>query len=463
MATTKPTTIEVEQLEERARKLHTEQSCPGISVAVVDGTETVFADGFGKRQLDLEAPATQDTLYGIGSSTKPFTAMAVMMLVNDGKISLDDTVSSYVPYFEDAPGEPIRVRELLSHTSGMPSDDTATIILMGTILGNEFDDSLNGWEEFREYVDGSVERRRLDGNRCLYYNSGYIVLSRLIEVVSGTLFAEYVETNILEPLGMNRSTFDVDVLNSDTHDSMTPYYEKDDKMHGVNLPDDPLFEGPGGLQAPVTDLAKFIAAWNERDIPVDDDLATEMVEPVTVFRTLLDGTEIGYGYGWMTRPFGDDMLIGHSGGTGVSAGYLGFLKDRGIGIALGCNAQPNTSPERLAIELLAEITGTKPEKVLPKREIERKERRVTGEYTAYGEIQEATVSRTDEFLEIEYSSPLGAESMRLMPTSFDPHDYTFRVAKRSGKRTTVEFFVEDDGVELLINRNLYERVGELDE
>jgi CubicO group peptidase (beta-lactamase class C family) len=457
------TATDIERFEEKARELLTDQNCPGISVAVVDGTETVFADGFGERQLDPEAPATPDTLYGIGSSTKPITATAVMTLVDDGQLSLDDAVSSYVPYFEDAPGEPVRVHELLSHTSGMPSDDVATFTLMDAILGDEFNGSLDGWEEFREHVDGSVDRRRLDGDRCLYYNSGYVVLSRLVEAVSDTSFAEYVETNLLEPLGMDRSTFDVDVLDSDDQDAMTPYYERDGEMHGVGLPDDPLFEGPGGLQAPVTDLATFLAAWNDRDIPIDDALAAAMVEPVEPFRTFLDGTEIGYGYGWMTRPFGDDVLVGHGGGTGVSAGYLGFLEDRELGIALGCNADPATSPERLAIELLAATTGTEPETVLPKRAIERKERRVTGEYVAYGGLQEATVSRTDEFLEVEHSSPMGTESMRLMPTSAEPRDYTFRIAKRSGKRTTVEFFVEDDGVELLVHRNLYERVGDLDD
>lgn len=462
MFDTKSTMSEIKRIEQKARDLLTKQNCPGISVAVVDGTETVFADGFGKRQLDPEAPATQDTVYGIGSATKPITATAVMTLISNGKISLDDAVSSYVPYFEDTPGEPIKVSELLSHTSGMPSDDVATIIIMDAVLGEEFNESLDDWKEFQEYIHNSVDRRRLDENRCLYYNSGYIVLSQLIEAVSGIPFAEYVETTVLEPLDMDRSTFDVSALKNDIHDTMTPYYEKDSEMHNIGFPDDPLLEGPGGLQAPVTDLVKFIAAWNEGNIPIDNKLATAMVEPVGAFRTFLDETEIGYGYGWMTRPFGDDVLIGHGGGTGISGGYLGFLKDSGLGIALGCNAAPDTRPESLAIELLAEITEIEPKMVLPKRAIEQKERRVTGEYVAYGGLQEVTVSRGKEFLELKHSSPMGTELMRLMPTSLDPHDYTFRVAKRSGKRTTVEFFVENDSIKLINYRNMFERVGDLE-
>jgi len=457
------TTPSAETIEEHARAILAGTTAPGISVAVVDGAEVVYADGFGHRRLDPDRPATAETLYGIGSSTKPITATAVMGLVDDGAISLDDPVSEYVPYFGDAPGDPVEVGELLSHTSGMPADDVATITILDAVLGDEFEHSIRGWEDFREYVEGSVDRRRLDGERCLYYNTGYVVLSRLVEVVTDTPFGEYVTETVLAPVGMDRSTFDVGVLDDESRDVMTPYMERDDELHGVDLPDDPLFEGPGGLQAPVTDMGEFVAAWTERDLPIEGDLAGAMIEPKGTFRTFLDGSSVGYGYGWMTRPFDDDVVVGHGGGTGVSGGYVGFLRDRGLGIALGCNAQPDQSPERLALELLSAITDTDPATVLPKRAIERKERRVTGEYAGYGGIQTATVARGDEGLEVAVSSPFGTESTRLLATSLDPDDYTFRVANGSGKRSTAEFFVDPDGVELLLNRNLYERVGDLDD
>jgi CubicO group peptidase (beta-lactamase class C family) len=451
------------ELERTASELFEKQECPGASVAIVDGTETVFAAGYGDRQLEPQAPATPDTLYGIGSSTKPITATAVMTLVDDGVISLDDPVSSYVPYFQDAPGDPILVGELLSHTSGMPSDDVATHILLGEMADIDLDQSLDTWDAFREYVEKSVDRRLLDEDRCLYYNTGYVVLSRIIETTTGTSFSEYVETNVLEPLGMDESTFDVSVLEDDSRDAMTPYYEDDDEMQAVGLPDNPLFEAPGGLQAPVTDIAKFLGAWNERALPIDRDLAERMFEPVGTFRTLIDGSEIGYGYGWMRRPFGDDVLVGHGGGTGVSAGYLGFLEKRGLGIAIGCNAQPGTSPETLAMELLACATETDPAAVVPEQAIEQRQERVTGRYAAYGGMQDARVYRNDDYLEVEYSSPMGAETMQLVPTSLDPTEYTFRKVTSGATQTDVEFFVEEDGIRLLIARNLYERVGDLDD
>jgi CubicO group peptidase (beta-lactamase class C family) len=458
----KSTTKQRASVEEKADELFDSQSCPGISVAVVDGTETVFAAGYGDRQLDPQKAATPDTLYGIGSSTKPITAMAVMTLVDEGTVSLDDPVDTYLPHFEDAPGDPITVHELLSHTSGMPADDVATHILFESMADFDVDRSLDSWAAFREYVEGSVDRRLLDEQRCLYYNSGYTALSRLVETVTDTSFAEYVDEAVLSPLGMDASTFDVSVLADESRDAMTPYFDRDEEMNAASLPDNPLFEGPGGLQAPVTDLAKFIAAWNERELPVGRTLAERMYDPVGAFRTAADGTEIGYGYGWMTRPFGDDVLVGHGGGTGISAGYLGFLRDRGLGVAIGCNAQPATSPEDLAIELLAAATETEPAAVVWERATETKVAQVTGKYEMYGGLQTATVDWTGDHLEIEHTSPMGGDTVELTPVSPDPDDYRFRRVDDEATKLTAEFFVEDTPA-FRLGRTLFERVGDLDE
>ena len=156
-----------ERLETSARRLFEQQECPGASVAVVDGAETVLTAGFGDRQINPQTPATAETLYGIGSSTKPITATAVMTLVDDGSISLTDAVSEYVPYFEDAPGDPILVKELLSHTSGMPSDDIAANLLMGEVVGADLDRSVDDWDAFQEYVEESADRRLVGDDRCL--------------------------------------------------------------------------------------------------------------------------------------------------------------------------------------------------------------------------------------------------------------------------------------------------------
>jgi CubicO group peptidase (beta-lactamase class C family) len=94
---------------------------PGFSIAVVREGEVIYAEGFGVRDLKKNLPATPDTLYGIGSCTKSFTAMAIMQLVEKGKIGLDDPVDRYVPLKIGSSSKPITIHHLLTHSSGIPN------------------------------------------------------------------------------------------------------------------------------------------------------------------------------------------------------------------------------------------------------------------------------------------------------------------------------------------------------
>lgn len=449
-----------------------EHDCPGASVAVVDGSETVCEVGVGQRRLDPPAPATPDTLYGVGSATKPVTATAVLRLVDRGDLALDDPVPDHVPFLEDAPGDPITVHELLSHTSGMPADDSATLVLLDAVFDADPDPSIDGWDAFEAHVAGSTHRRRLDRERFLYYNSGYVVLGRVVEAVTGTPFAEFVEDEVLGPLGMDGATFDVGVIADGSRDAMRPYRrDEDDALEPATLPDNPVFRPPGGLLASVSDLAAFLAAQTAAGPLLDAALRERMYEPVATSDRFVDGTEHGYGYGWETRPFGADTLVGHSGTTAVSAGYVGFLRDRGLGVAVGCNAPPTESPEVLAVELLAGLAGCDPASVLPGRGIERAASQLTGRYESYCGVQSVSVGWTGSRLEVDHETPLGRQTVQFAPESLDltgrdraVDDGCDRSAAKfvavgdDGEVTTAEFFPGDDGVELLLDRVLLRRV-----
>ncbi len=462
------TSVPHADLADRVRAWIDEHGSPGASVAIVDGDETVFAEGFGVRRRDPEAPATADTRYGIGSSTKPVTASAVLALVDRGDLALEDAVSDYVPYFEDAPGDPITVHELLSHTSGMPADDVATLIIAEEALGVDTDEwdappSIDGWESFEAHVDATAHRRRLDRERFVYYNSGYVALARVVEAVTGTRFPEFVETAVLDPLGMDDATFEVGVLDDEASDAMTPYVRGEDGLRPAAFPDNPVIEPPGGLLASVRDLATFLSAQVTGGPHLDDALRERMYDPVVTTERFVDGTEHGYGYGWFSRPFGEDALVGHSGGAAVSAGYIGFLRERGLGVAVGCNASPTESPEVLAVELLATLTDRDPVSVLPRRALDRKLEPLTGEYESTRGVRSATVTRSDSCLEIEQAHPMGRETATYRPTSLDPTDREFATVGSHGQRETATFYVSEDGVELLVDWGLFQRVGDVAE
>lgn len=440
----------IDAVLDRIETWSTKNDCPGGSVAITDGEDLLANRGFGYRTLDPETPATGGTRYAVGSVAKPITALAVLVLDARGHVDVHEPVPEYVPVFEDAPGEPISVHQLLSHTAGMPDDDLA----WGAA-------ELDGWDQFREFLDGTVDRRREDGDRFLYYNSGYTVLARLVEAVTGTDFPAFVEQEIFDPLGMDQSTFDGTALEDGSNDVMAPYVTADDGFSEVTVADNPvlgnpLLNGPGGLVTSVTDLARFVDAY------IGDDLEDVPLErtytPVGTRKRLVDGTEYTYGYGWERRPLGSDTLVGHGGNTGASAGFVGFLADRGIGIALGWNARPDEGPWSIASEALAVLSGNEPGEAVPHRSLEAGVRELTGRYESYSGENHVTVRVDGARLAVELGGGIESVELEFTPIAVEEGQYQFTSVEGFERTPEVEFFVTGDGVELLFEGALLERV-----
>ncbi len=131
------------------------------------------AEEFDARTLEDNTAVIPESLFGVGSCTKAFTATAVMQLVEGDQVGLDDPLEGYVPHLADAPGEPIAVEELLTYTSGMPDDGVAGP-LMARRLGTGGEVPLSSEADFRRHVQGSIDRRVTDHETFLYYNSGYV-------------------------------------------------------------------------------------------------------------------------------------------------------------------------------------------------------------------------------------------------------------------------------------------------
>lgn len=274
-----PETDQIARVRKHVESKVTDHPVPGVSVALVDGGETVYAAGFGNRDVEASEPATADTLYGVGSATKPVTATAVLQLVADEALSLDDPVSGYLPAFRAAPGEPITIHELLSHTSGLPPDDLATVLLVEGAMEMELPagPSVDDWSSFSEHVAETVSERQPD-SRFRYYNTGYTALSQLVEVVTDESFPTYVRESVFDPLDMDHATFDASVLprsgdGKPADDAMVPYRQMEDgDLQPTSFPNSPLIDGPGGLLASVRDLGQFLAAFtdDQRLLPADN-------------------------------------------------------------------------------------------------------------------------------------------------------------------------------------------------
>jgi len=359
-----------------------------VSVAVVDRESVLYAAGLGDRRTDPHEPATPDTVYGVGSVAKLPTAVAVLRLAERGAVALDDPVGDHLPVLRDAPGDPVTVGDLLSHSSGLPR---------GFYARHEpFEDRA---ELFR-FVDDLARERVTDEDRYMYCNAGFVVLGELVASVDGRTFPTYTDEEVFDPLGMGRTTFDPDSLPSD--DLMTGHHPDGTPTSVEAFAND--FRGAGasgGLLSTARDLGTLLR-WLLNGGTLDGTriLDDESVEAMTTRQSpplpTVDGTTPGYGYGLEVSEFLGEPLVGHQGSIFVSGGYVGMLPERDYGVVLACNetARGIVSTGKAVLALVCE---ERPEETVRLLAAQKRVAAVTGTYGT---------TRSETTVEVE-PGPLG--------------------------------------------------------
>jgi CubicO group peptidase (beta-lactamase class C family) len=291
---------------------------PGVSVAVVKDGRLVKAAGYGLASLELDAPATEKTVYEIGSISKQFAANAILLLVEDGKVSLDDPISKFLTA-SPAAWSGITVRHILAHTAGLADFDTGNI---GFSYRREY-----SADEFVELL-GKQPLGFQPGERWNYTN-GFPLLGMVVERASGAPYTEFVRTRIFTPLGMESARFKVasDVV---PHRADGYLYKDGDYRHGENLR--PAIIAPnGGIMMNVVDFAKWDIAITQGRL-----LRPESLKVMTTPVRLNDGRTVSHGLGWFMDSFNGHRFGAHWGSTvaGYSAVIRRYVDDRVTVIAL---------------------------------------------------------------------------------------------------------------------------------
>jgi len=442
---------------------------PGLSLAVVKDGHVVYARGFGARRLKDNAPATPDTLYGVGSCTKSFTALAIMQLVQQGKLNLKDPVKKHLPEFKVGKEEnPVTIHNLLTHSSGIPDlsgADVEIFRLMG--LGEKWV-PYSSFEDLLLHVNGAMDEVAAEpGVRFFYLNEGYELLGMIIERVSQMRYEFYVRDKILKPLKMNRSTFLKEDFEKD-QDVMTPYFvdKKDATLVATPTihPISRLSYADGGLMSSVMELTTYLVTNMNHGVfgdvkLLDSGLMQEMHRPHIQTNTPTLFGKRWYGYGWgMNDDFFGHVLIGHSGSTGASSANLSFLTDLNMGVVYACNVGGGELVQLVPSVALALLMGKDPFKEIPVFETEKKMAILVGEYAGYKGIIKTSVVRKGGLLFIE-SNEKGAEfSFALIPESDKLENLKFHIPW-AGVRMPAEFVVEASGkVDLYIERNRFHKI-----
>src|SRR5262245_60058646 len=172
-----------------------EKGLVGLSVAVMRGGEIVLAKGYGRRSLD--EPADQDTIFAVGSVTKQFTCACILLLAEEGKLSVHDRVAKYFPNLTRA--SDIRLLDLMNHTSGYPDYYPLDFVDRRMLRPITFEAML------AQYAGGKLDFE--PATRYSYSNTGYIILGGVVEQVSGERFGDFLQKRILDRLKMEHSRF----------------------------------------------------------------------------------------------------------------------------------------------------------------------------------------------------------------------------------------------------------------
>lgn len=447
---------EKEQIQGFLTELIVEDDLPGASVAVVNGSETVYAEGFGARNLAENTPATGETLFGIGSVTKSFTALATMQLVDDGKLELDDPVAEYIPL----DSAEVTIESLLSHTAGVPSNCMAHVLL-GRFAG--VDDPMtpmSDFDDFLHHVNGSFPDEVVadPGERFYYYATGFTLLGAVIETVTGKDYREYMRERVLDPLEMHRSTFSREAFLADD-DRMTPYLTDENGASERPYPFHPLTEATGGLMASAPELANYLRVQiNQGEFEGEQLVAPALARQLHEPHVEASEAYGSYGYGWMTNEFLGETLVGHSGDAVVGTAGLTFLPGSELGVVVLSNTSPGYRLSHIARGVLAILKGEDPRRAVALFSHRDRLDEVTGTYATYRGIKTAEVTREGGTLAVEFQGIAGYNELTLVPKSSGGGSYEFETVTDTGDRTPVEFVPTEDGFDMDYDRYVLHRV-----
>lgn len=434
---------------------------PGLAVALVDRDRTVFAEGIGARDRTRNIPATPETLFGIGSTTKSVTALAVLSLVDEGHLSLDDPVVSYLPVAFD---ERVSIHHLLSHTSGAPSNGMANVLLSRLTGVAEPGVPMSDRAEFLAHVNEAIEERSFEpGSHFQYYASGYTLLGMVIETVTDRSYRSVVSERILEPLGMARTTFDREAFDDDSN-RMTPYVPSDGGYESAPFPFHDLIDATGGLLAPVDELAAYVRVFLNDGIHEGTQVvSTDAVEAMRTVHADTAGEMgvDGYGYALMIDTLAGETLVGHSGDAVVSSGYVGFLPRSGWGVAIGCNTSPPFKLNLLGKALLAIVGGETPNDVVPYFRRRARFAELAGTYESHRGTKRVRAVPDGAQLSLNIERMVGSTCVPLVLQSIEPARVTFDAVQTSATPMTIEFTERDGQTELRMERWHLHRTGSL--
>ncbi len=301
----------VERARQVARASLAEQNLPGLSVAVAVGPDLVWAEGFGWADLENRVKVEPDTRFRIGTASTMLTSAAVGLLLERGRLKLDDPIQTYVPAFPTKEW-PVTLRHLMGHVAGIRRD-----------AGDEEPVKVHCEEPLQALDRFATSPLRFEpGTQYRYSNYGWILMSAAVESVAGESFLAFMRSQVFEPLGMDDTRADAGITGAGPLPKQATYYFPRfaaDPRYGPQPPDEvdfSCFAGASAFLSTPSDLVRFGLAITRGTL-----LQPATVEMLQTSQRLASGEETGYGLGW------DLETVTLAGAPTRVIGYDGALRD----------------------------------------------------------------------------------------------------------------------------------------
>jgi CubicO group peptidase (beta-lactamase class C family) len=274
---------------------------PGCVVLVAKKGQIIYKKAFGISDLRSKKPMLTDMIFRIGSMTKQYTAIAILQLVEQGKIALQDTIQRYATEFPSK-GHPITIENVLSQTSGIP--DYLTLQNHDPAKDRDVYTPAQGVDYFKDAALNFTP-----GSKFEYSNSNFYLLGYIIERVTGQSYDSYIKEHLLKPAGLNHTYY---IYKGENIPNLTPGYSRPDgkNWEPAELQDPTVMYATGGLTSTVEDIFK----WHQA-LSAGKPISTQTLKKAYTPFKLADGSLSEYAYGWFIRDLDGSTTIEHSGST----------------------------------------------------------------------------------------------------------------------------------------------------
>ena len=346
--------IQLDPLDLQIHQIINDFEIPGLSIGIVRNDSIIFSKGYGNLEVHKERKVDENTIFGIGSISKSFTALTLGILVDEGKIDWDDKVKEYLPYFElYAPyvTDNFTIRDLLTHRSGLKDVSGGTLWYHSDYSREEIIKRLKYLEPESSYRE-----------KPAYQNVMYVVASEIVKTVSGMSWDNFLKARVFDKLEMANSTSLSTVRESNKNLAQPHIWNEDYKKvaiiqeKGDNL-------APGGfIYSSATEMSNYMRLMLNNgvignDTIVSESIIEEIFKPQIIYPigSPFNNEFSSYGFGWWLTPVNGHKIIEHSGGIDGMSAQLVMIKDMNLGFVILTNTSKEPATFLLRALLLEEL------------------------------------------------------------------------------------------------------------